>query len=91
MAFIVLLGNDPPSELGERIVTKLGGEHAAAEWFVQNHFGAGSIGSFGLTNTLIPSLEDLARNARRRRYRRRAAQYAAALTHHPAGWPMTDQ
>jgi hypothetical protein len=92
MAFMLLLGYDTPapSRHGDRIVRELGGESSAAAWFVQNHRGAGSIGSFGLTDRLLPCLDAIARNGRRRKDRRVAARYARELRTHPRGWPLTD-
>ncbi len=88
MAFILLLGDDTPTKHGERIVTELGGELSASEWLVQMRCGAGSIGSFGLTQRLLSSFDEIARSGKRRGDRRIAARYAHDLRRHPAGWPL---
>ena len=90
MAFIILLGYDPPSTYADRIVTELGGELKAAQRFVQSGWGAGSIGSFGLTDRLLPQLDEIARTGSRRTDRRRAASYARELRQHPIGWPLVE-
>lgn len=91
MALVLLLGYDPPSKYGERVLVELGGDHSAAVCFVEHALGAGSIGSFGLTQKLLPHLDHLARSAARRRDRRRAALYASQLREHPNGWPLLNE
>jgi hypothetical protein len=61
----------------------------AAEWFVHMRCDAGSIGSFGLTQRLLPSLDEIARNGKGRGDRRAATIYASELRQHPPGWPLT--
>jgi hypothetical protein len=91
MAFIILLGYDPPSTHADRIVSELGGELKAAQCFVASGRSAGRIGSFGLTDRLLPHLDEIARTGDRRSDRRRAAAIARDLRQHPPGWPLTDQ
>jgi hypothetical protein len=91
MALVLLLGYDPPSKYRERVVVELGGDPSAAVWFVEHGVGAGSIGSFGLTQRLLPHLDHIARSAARPRYRRRAAFYASLLREHPNGWPLLSE
>jgi HEAT repeat protein len=89
MAGVVLLGLDSPSAYGEQIVSRLGGDQRAAEWFVDVGLGAGSIHSFGLTQRLLPALDELAQDSKHRRQRRRAAVYAEQLRQLAAGRPLT--
>jgi hypothetical protein len=91
MAATVLVGQPRPAQYGGRIVTELGGEMAAAEWIVRMRQPVGYIGSFGLTERLLPCLDEIARGAERQRDRRTAARYADELRQHPPGWPMMDQ
>jgi HEAT repeat protein len=90
MAMIVLLLRDHPDSQGERIVTTLGGEPSTAKRFVEWGWSAGAIGSFGLTDRLLPHLDEIAHNDRRWRIRRRASFYARELREHPPGWPATE-
>jgi hypothetical protein len=91
MALVLLLGCDPPSKYGERVVAELGGDDSAAVCFVEHGLGAGSIGSFRLTQRLLPHLDQIARSAARRRDRRRAAFYASQLREHRSGWPLLSE
>ena len=91
MALLLLLGYDPPSKYGERMVAELGGDYTAAVCFVEDGLGAGSIGSFGLTQRLLAHLDQIARSAARRKNRRRAAFYASQLREHPNGWPVLSE
>jgi hypothetical protein len=90
MAIITLMGPEEQlSDIGESIIHALGGEAETAAWFVQLPAAPGQIGTFGLTNRLLPHLDELAQRATRRRERRRAAKFAQLLRSHPAGWPLT--
>jgi hypothetical protein len=75
-------------DIGESIVAALGGEARTAEWFVQLPAAPGQIGTFGLTDRLLPHLDKLAEDAPSRRDRRRAAKFAQLLRSHPSGWPL---
>jgi hypothetical protein len=88
-AFLGLLWHDPPEGHGERIVVQLGGEARAAERFVKERWPPGAIGSLGLTDRLLPHLEQIARTGTRRKNRRRAALGVRVLRDHPPWWPVT--
>jgi HEAT repeat protein len=90
-AFLNLLWHDPPEGHGARIVEQLGGDSRAAERFVQERWPPGAIGSFGLTERLLPHLDDIARTSPRRKDRRRAALCVRILREHPVGWPMSSE
>lgn len=75
---------------GEKIVAQFGGEFRTTECFVQQGWGPGPIGSFGLTERLLPYLDRIARTGGRRHNRRRAASYARELRQHPIGWPLVE-
>lgn len=89
-AMWVLLGDEGPSEHGDRLVAELGGVRSAAEWFVQMHPGPAIIGSFGLTERLLPSLDEIAEHGSARKDRRTAATYGRTLRQQPPGWPLND-
>ena len=89
-ALVSLMGPEEElSGIGESIVAALGGDARAAEWFVQLPAAPGQIGTFGLTERLLPHIDELAQRAPRRSERRRAAKFAQLLRSHRAGWPLT--
>jgi hypothetical protein len=90
MAMVVLLSRDPPAIYGDKIVARLGGEFRTAECFVQHRWRPGPIGSFALTERLLPHLEKIAQTATHRTDRHRAAHYARELRQHPIGWPLVE-
>jgi hypothetical protein len=80
MAIVSLMGPDEElNEIGESIVAAMGGEARTAEWFVQLSAAPGQIGTFGLTERLLPHLDELAHHAPGRRERRRAAKFSQLL------------
>lgn len=90
-AIVSLMGPDEElGDIGESIVAALGGEAKTAEWFVKLPAAPGQIGTFGLTERLLPHLDELAQSATSRRERRRAANFAQLLRSHSAGWPLTN-
>jgi hypothetical protein len=91
MAIVALMGpDDELVDIGESIVATLGGEAKTAEWFVELPAAPGQVGTFGLTDRLLPHLDELAQHAPSRRDRRRAAKFAQLLRSHPPGWPLTN-
>ena len=89
VAFIGLLGyGPPPASHGERIVQAFGGDAGAAREWVKAGYGPATIGWFGLTERLLPHLDEIAANGRRWHHRRVAAKYARELRRHPPGWPV---
>jgi hypothetical protein len=88
-AFVGLLGYGvPPRAHGERIVKAFGGEASAAQEWVRVGYGPQTIGWFGLTDRLLPQLDEISHDGKRWLDRRRATKYAAELRRHPPGWPV---
>jgi hypothetical protein len=82
---------DELGEIGNSIVAVLGGDARTAQWFIQLPATPGQMGTFGLTERLLPHLDDLAQRAPGRRERRRAAEFARLLRSHSVGWPLTSE